>query len=213
MQKLFTPDIAGQIQTILKDMVDPITIVYFADQSCQTCQETLGLLEETAALSDKISLVTRRYPEDAADIEKYDIQRVPSFVFLDKAGQYKGVKFNGIPAGHEINSFLAAIIGMSGADLQIPPEYAERMRKIDKPVDIKVFVTLSCPHCPGAVQVAHLLAMQNPNIKAEMIESQTFSDMARKYNVSGVPKIVINETNELLGDQPVESYLQVIESL
>lgn len=213
MEKLFTPEIAGQIKTILNDMVNPITILYFSGQTCQTCQETGQLLEETAALSDKISLEVRRYPEDATDIGKYEIRRVPSFIFLDKDGNYKGVKFNGIPAGHEINSFLAAILGMSGADFQIPPEYAERIRKIDKPVDIKVFVTLSCPHCPGAVQTAHLLAMQNPNVKSEMIESQTFSEMARKYGVSGVPKIVINETNELLGDQPIDSFLEIMERL
>ena len=40
-----------------------------------------------------------------------------------------------------------------------------------------------------------------------------FVPMSIKYNVSGVPKIVINETHELLGDQPVTAFLDLIEKL
>jgi alkyl hydroperoxide reductase subunit AhpF len=87
----------------------------------------------------------------------------------------------------------------------------DRIAKINKPVNIKVFVTLSCPHCPGAVQNAHRLAMLNPNIKAEMIEANTFPALSQQYKVSGVPKIVINETFELLGNQPLEAFLNEIE--
>lgn len=46
-----------------------------------------------------------------------------------------------------------------------------------------------------------------------MIEAQTFSDMSNKYKVSGVPKIVINDKLELLGNQPVEEFLKKIELL
>jgi protein-disulfide isomerase len=55
--------------------------------------------------------------------------------------------------------------------------------------------------------------MLNNNIKGEMIEAQTFYDLSTKYNVSGVPKIVINDKFELLGNQPVEEFLKKIESL
>jgi alkyl hydroperoxide reductase subunit AhpF len=77
----------------------------------------------------------------------------------------------------------------------------------------KVFVTLGCPHCPGAVLKAHKLAMENPNITAEMIEANTFEDLSRKFQVSGVPKIVFNDGADLLGDQPLDAFLQTIENL
>jgi predicted DsbA family dithiol-disulfide isomerase len=51
------------------------------------------------------------------------------------------------------------------------------------------------------------------HVKAEMIEANTFGELSNKYKVSGVPKIVINETTELLGDQPIEAFLQAIGSL
>ena len=69
------------------------------------------------------------------------------------------------------------------------------------------------PHCPGAVQTAHRLAMLNDNINSEMIEAQTFNELSQKYKVSGVPKIIINETVEIVGNQPVESFLEKIESI
>jgi alkyl hydroperoxide reductase subunit AhpF len=63
------------------------------------------------------------------------------------------------------------------------------------------------------VETAHRLAMLNPNIKGVMIEAQTFNEMSNKYKVSGVPKIVINDKHELLGNQPIEEFLNKIELL
>jgi len=46
-----------------------------------------------------------------------------------------------------------------------------------------------------------------------MVESSTFQQLAIKYNVSSVPKIVINETHEFVGAQPVSAFLDQIEKL
>lgn len=213
MLKLLPQNVADDIKTILQDMVNPITLVLFADETCNTCRETRELLEDVSTLNDKIHLEVKDFHKDVEDVQRYGIERIPSFVILDQNGLYKGVKFNGIPAGHEINSFLAAVVVMSGHGYIIEDPLLERIKNVSKPVDIKVFVTLSCPHCPGAVQTAHLLAMQNPNIRGEMIEAQTFPELSQKYNVSGVPKIVINDQIEILGDQPIENFLDAIEKL
>lgn len=213
MERLFSQDVANQIKDIFNGMVNPITIKLYVDGDCDTCAETKQLLSETAELSDKITLDIIELADAGNDLVTYQIERTPSFIFLDKDNQYRGVKFNGIPAGHEINSFISAIMEMSGVEFKFSDKVLERVAKINKPIDIKVFVTLSCPHCPGAVQTAHRLAMLNNNIKGEMIEAQTFYDLSTKYNVSGVPKIVINDKLELLGNQPVEEFLKKIESL
>ena len=213
MEKFFNNEVAAQIKEILDQMLNPIMIKLFIDGKCDTCLETKQLLEETATLNDKIKLVVHEVKTDKAEAEKYDITLTPSFIFLDDKGVYRGVKFSGFPGGHEINSFLSAIIEMSGHRVDFPQETLDLIAKIDKPVDIKVFVTLSCPHCPGAVETAHRLAMLNPNIKGVMIEAQTFNEMSNKYKVSGVPKIVINDKHELLGNQPVEEFLKKIELL
>ena len=213
MNKLFNAEVSAQIKSILDGMINPITIKLFVDGDCDTCQETKQLLTETAELADKITLITQEVSDASDDLVTYNIEMTPSFVFLDADLNYRGVKFNGIPAGHEINSFLSAIMEMSGVTYELSNDVLKRIEKINKPVDIKVFVTLSCPHCPGAVQTAHRIAMLNPNVKGQMIEAQTFYDLSNKFNVSGVPKIIINDSLELLGNQPIEEFLKKIESL
>ena len=207
-------EIQNQLRDIFKEMKNDVTMVLFTKAGeCYSCEETLGLLEEVSELSDKIHLKTLDFDKDTDLVKQYNIEMVPSFVILNSKDEYTGVKFNGIPAGHEINSFIPALIEMSGAESDVPAELVDRIKSINKPVNIKVFVTLSCPHCPGAVQKAHKLAMMNPNIEGEMIEAQTFMELSNKFNVSGVPKIVINDTIELVGNQPIEEFIKSIETM
>ncbi len=58
---------------------------------------------------------------------------------------------------------------------------------------------------------AHKLAILNPNIKAEMVDAQAFSQLATRYEVSAVPKIVLSNGEELIGDQPFEAILEAAE--
>lgn len=214
MANLLNQEVAGQIKTHLEQMVNDVTMVLFTQEDpnqCVYCTETEQLLTEVSELSDKLFLEKRDLSSDEAQL--YGVTLTPSFVLLNQDGEFTGVTFNGIPAGHEINSFLAGILGMSGAEQGFDDATLERIKNIKKPVDIKVFVTTSCPHCPGAVAKAHQLSMLNENVKGSMIEANSFQALSKKYNVSGVPKIVINDTVELLGDQPLEEFLKRIEQL
>jgi len=214
MEQILNNEVKTQIREFLSNMVNPVKFILFTKKEpCETCKETRMLLKEVSELNDKLSFVEKDINEESELAKLYNIDLIPSFIMLDKEDNYLGVKFNGIPAGHEINSFLTAVLDMSGLDYGFDKALVERIKKIDKPVNIKVFITLSCPHCPGAVVNAHRLAMLNENIKSEMVEAQTFFEYSSKYNVSGVPKIVINETNELLGNQPLEEYLNKIEAM
>ena len=214
MEKVLNKELQKQVKKLLDPMKNKITIALFTTtDECESCEPTQQIITEVAELNDKITVAIYDLEKDTAEVAKYNIEMAPSFVLLDQDGQYKGVKFNGIPAGHEFNSFLSALVEMSGVESEVPAEFLARVAKIDKPINIKVFVPMSCPHCPEAVQKAHKLAMLNKNIVGEMIEAQTFYELSEKYNVSGVPKIVINETIELIGNQPIEKFLSSIESL
>ncbi len=209
---LLNETISAQLKQILANMKHPVTAVLVTRKDdCDTCADTASFMQELSGLSDKLTLVEVDSASDTAVALKAEM--FPAIILLDKDGKDRGIRFYGIPAGHEINSFLSALMELSGAGQPLPPAFAEKLAKVSKPVDIKVFVTLGCPHCPGAVSKAHKLALENPNIRAEMIEAQTFQDMSRRYNVSGVPKIVFNDGPELLGDQPFEAFLATLEKL
>ena len=52
--------------------------------------------------------------------------------------------------------------------------------------------------------------MANPNIKAEIVECQEFPEMAQAFQVSGVPKTVINDRAEFVGAVPDEIFVNAI---
>ncbi len=210
---LFDDNTKGQIGEIFKQLKEQVTIVVVTKkEDCESCATTLEFVEEMSSLSDKI--IFEAVEDGSERATSLQVVMVPAIVLLDKDGTDHGIKYYGLPAGHEINSFIMGIMEVSGAGQELPPAIIEQVSKIGKPIDIKVFVTLSCPHCPGAVAKAHKLAFMNKNIRAEMIEANTFSDISAKFNVSGVPKIVFNDgQSELLGDQPLEAFLQAIEGL
>lgn len=206
--KMLNNELQGQFKEVFKGLENHVTIALFTDGgNCETCNETKEFMEELVELSSNLSL--EHYTQDGnSDLAKeYNVTMVPSIVLLNAKGEYKGIKFNGIPAGHEINSFIPALLEVSGAESELPEELTKEIQGFDKPINIKVFVTLACPHCAGAVQKAHKLALMNDNIDAEMIEAQTFNEISNKFNVSGVPKIVINDEYELVGNQPIQAFL------
>jgi glutaredoxin-like protein len=210
--KLLNDELRSQLQEVFQDMKDDVTIAVFTKEgTCNTCTETVSFMEEIETLSDKIHLKKLDIEKDAETAKAYDVQMVPSIVLLNKDEAYVGVKFYGIPAGHEINSFIPGILEVSGSGEQLPESFLKQLEAVKKPVNIKVFVTLSCPHCPGAVQKAHKLALENEFINAEMIEAQTFGEISDKFNVSSVPKIVINDQYEFVGNQPLEVFVEEIQ--
>lgn len=208
---ILNDQIAGQLREIFSEMKNDMTLAVFTKKDeCETCADTVSFMKEIEALSEKIHFEAFDIEADKEKTEAYNVQMVPSIVMLNDRKEYLGIKFNGIPAGHEINSFIPAILEVSGSGESLPQDVMEQLSAISKPVNIKVFVTLSCPHCAGAVQKAHKLALENSFIDAEMVEAQTFYDLSNKFNVSSVPKVVINDQFEFVGNQPLEVFLEEI---
>ncbi len=62
--------------------------------------------------------------------------------------------------------------------------------------------------------MAHLMAMENPMIRADVVEVQEFPSMAQRYRVMGVPKTVINERVQFLGSVPEDTFMgKVLEAV
>lgn len=208
----FNDEIRAQLREIFDKMDKDVTIALFTKkENCSTCDETSDYMEEITSITDKLHLTKFDVDEDHELAKEYDVTLTPSIVLLDNENNYTRIKFNGIPAGHEINSLINSINEVSGSTQDLSDSAMERLNKITNPIDIKVFVTLSCPHCPGAVSKAHKLALENNNISASMIEAQTFGELSERFNVSSVPKIVINDKYEFVGDQPLDVFLAEIE--
>jgi len=118
------------------------------------------------------------------------------------------MRFLGAPAGYEFSSLIESIL-LAGTDDSGLTDESKRViaEKVTAPLDIKVFVTPTCPHCPRAVTLAHRMAVESPNISATCVEATEFHDLSRQYRVTGVPKTVSSGGAEILGALPEEEFV------
>jgi len=100
-------NIKEQLKAYMDKLQQPIELVAAYDDSKKS-QELRELLEELEPMSSKISLRTE---------ESNDVRR-PSFA-INRVGTDIGVRFAGIPMGHEFTSLVLALLGwapLSAAD-------------------------------------------------------------------------------------------------
>jgi glutaredoxin-like protein len=180
-------------------LVDPVRIVMFTQEvECRYCNETRRLAQELGTVSDKVTTEVYDFAKDEAKAKELGIERIPALAIIGK--QDYGVRYYGIPYGYELQTIIEAIINVSKGVTDLSEKTKAVLKDVNTPVNIKVFVTLTCPHCPGAAAIAHKLAIECDQIKTDVIESSEFPDLALKYNVIGVPKIVINDKVDFMGE-------------
>jgi len=64
-------------------LVSPVKLVMFTQTTeCQYCTETRQIVEEVAALSDKIEAVVYDFVSDKATAETYGIDKIPAIALL-----------------------------------------------------------------------------------------------------------------------------------
>ncbi|MCK4575127.1 thioredoxin family protein [candidate division WOR-3 bacterium] len=188
---------------------NPVNITYFTmELECQSCQQTHELLNEIVSLSDLISLSVFKFDIDKEKVKEYNIEKIPAIVIMSDKDY--GIRFYGLPSGYEFASLLEAVIMVSKQETGLKEESLQKIAKLLKPVHIQVFVTNTCPYCTNAVQFAHKLAFVSDNIRADEIDASEFVTLSQKYNVSSVPKVVINEKITFVGALPEDSFVNEV---
>ena len=206
---LLKDEVRNEARERFKKLTGQVRLVNFTQKiECRYCEETRRLTEEIASLSPKISSRIYNFALDKEKSQQYKIDKIPAVV-VEGERNY-GIRFFGIPGGYEFNSLISAIYDVSRRSTDLSLESKDRIGKIDKPIHIQVFVTLTCPYCPSAVEIAHRLALESEYITSDMIESAEFPHLASKYGVMGVPKVVINEEFGFQGALPESSFVDEV---
>jgi glutaredoxin-like protein len=203
MEKFLNEQIISQIEQVFEQMKEPVQILFFGSQEeCDTCSETRRLLEEVAAIDDRVGLSIYDLQTDAELAGKLGAFKAPGVAIVAKNEDQLtdfGIRFSGIPSGHEFSTLINDIVLVSGRDSRLSQQAREALKNLQKPLDLQVFVTPTCPYCPQAVLLAHQMAMENPAmIRAEGIQATEFPDLANQFNVRGVPQTVINAGSGLV---------------
>jgi glutaredoxin-like protein len=198
------PHIKEQLQANMKN---PVRLVVFTQEiECEFCKESRQLATEVASLMpDKITVEVYDFVKDAEKAKEYGVDKVPAIAIIGSKDY--GIRYYGIPYGYEFNPFIDNIINVSKGTTNLSEETKTKLKTLDKPVHIQVFVTLTCPYCSVAASLSHKFAVESDMVKSDVIEVSEFPHLGQKYSVMGVPKIVINERTELVGAVPEAQFV------
>jgi glutaredoxin-like protein len=190
----------------------PVTILFFTQAigAPETVYLTKRVLDEVVGLNDRLTLEEVNMVLERERAAQYGIEHIPAIALL-KDDVDTRIRFLGAPAGYEFMSLVEAVILAGTDDSGLSANTRTLVAQhVTAPLDIKVFVTPTCPHCPRAVTLAHRLAAEHPLIHATCVEATEFMDLSRRFNVTGVPKTVVNDSIEILGALPEDQFVRTI---
>lgn len=200
------------VSTRLQPITRRVTLLLFTRTigASESTDVARRVVTELASLNDKITVDEVNVVLDRARAEQFGIEHDPAIVVLAN-GEDTRMRFLGAPAGYEFMSLIEAVLaagtGESGLSSESKALLAARG---DAPLDIHVFVTPTCPHCPRAVSLAHRMALESPHVRATCVEATEFLELSHKFRVTGVPKTVVNEATEILGALPEDQFIRAI---
>jgi glutaredoxin-like protein len=200
------------VRTHLGGLRHDVKLLFFTQTigEPETAAITRRVLDEVVTLHERISLEEVNFVLDKDRAEQFGVTHIPAIVIL-RDGADTRMRFFGAPAGYEFMSLVEAV-ALAGADDSGLNEASKKLiaEQVSGPLDIKVFVTPTCPHCPRAVTLAHRMAIESPQIRATCVEATEFMDLSRQYHVTGVPKTIVNGTVEILGAVPEDAFVRAV---
>ena len=199
-----------------KELGEEVKVIAFTSENQNKDNNTVfkDILTEVSDLDERIKL--EFYSEDDKEmVEKYGITMYPAFAMVGEKDY--GVRFYGIPSGYEFAALIENLVDISKNKSAFPADLLDEVKSINEEITIKVFVTPTCPHCPGAARKAHMFAMENEKILGEAIEANEFPVISEKYKVMAVPKIVIEAKNgksvSFEGNYPEAHFIEKIKEI
>ncbi len=188
-----------QLHAYLERVTLPFEIEVSLDQRPESA-ELLDLLQEIAAMSDKITLKT-----DGQDARR------PSFS-LNRVGSDMKLRFAAIPLGHEFTSLVLALLWVGGHPPKVSDETIAQIKGLDGEFSFEVYMSLTCHNCPDVVQALSLMAVLNPRIKTVVIDGGLFQDEVNAREIMAVPSIYLNGAVFGAGKMSVEEIVAKLDT-
>lgn len=177
-------NIKTQLQAYLGMLREPIELVASLDNTA-AAQEMRELLEEIASMSDKITLTNG----DDARKPSFAVKRAATH---NNGGQSEGVRFAGIPMGHEFTSLVLALLHTGDHPMKLETEKIAQIAAVEGTFHFETYISLSCHNCPDVVQAMNMMAVINPNITHVMIDGALYQEEVKAREIMSVPTMYLN---------------------
>jgi alkyl hydroperoxide reductase subunit AhpF len=118
----------------------PVKLTVFASElGGEHNTQTVALIREVAALSDKLSVAVLNPHIERDQAAAYGVSESPAVV-VEGAEDY-GIRFLGIPAGYEFSNLIDSIVAVSTGEAGLTDETKATLAGLTADVTIKVFTT------------------------------------------------------------------------
>jgi alkyl hydroperoxide reductase subunit F len=178
---------ASSLRTYLERVTLDVELVASLDDG-DLSRQTRALLEETAALSPRVTLREAAAGEAA--------QRRPSFL-VRRTGTDVEVGFAGLPMGHEFTSYVLALLQVGGHPVKAADSTLDAVRSLPGHHRFEVFFSQSCQNCPDVVQALNAMSVTNAGIDVVSIDGAAYPQEAEQRGVLAVPTVFLD--GELFG--------------
>jgi len=191
---------------------DPSVRIVFFEQSigCEACVPTRRALEQIARDNPAVALEALNLVLDKEKAAEYGVDRVPATI-IGAPGRYR-IRYYGAPLGNELPTLQQAILMTATGTTGLTAQSRAQLNTLSRPVALQVFFTPTCVFCPQMISLANQAAIESSFVTAVAIDATEFPDLVQRYNVNGVPKMVINDTMEIMGAAPEENFITAIVS-
>ncbi len=191
--------IKSQLEVYLAKITQTIEITASLDDN-EKSQEMREMLQEIASLSTRITYT-----------ENKDDQRKPSFA-LNRQGENTGIRFAGMPMGHEFTSLVLALLHVGGHPSKTTIEIIEQIRQLEGEYEFETYISLSCQNCPDVVQALNLMSVINPKVRHTTIDGALFQQEVQARQIMAVPTVFLNGQNFGRGRMALEEILAKLDA-
>jgi alkyl hydroperoxide reductase subunit AhpF len=138
---LLTDEITAELREAFTGLVNPVRLVVFSQALAEpVSEEVRRLVEELAALDERLSAESRNFVLDQERASELGIERIPAIAVLGEHEDY-GVRLYGMPTGYEFGSLIESILDVSRGASALSEETRAGLAALDKDVRLRVFST------------------------------------------------------------------------
>ena len=198
---LFTPEMCQQLETVFSRLERPLQLALYLDER-PVSAELKRFMTELTGMTDKLTMqVTERSASS---------QEAPCVRVCLQDGTPTRLAFHGVPGGHEFTSFVLGLYNAAGPGQALDDPTRQAIAALNKPVNMKVLVSLSCTMCPDLVVAAQHIAALNPQVTAEVYDLAHFEQLKERYQVMSVPCLVLNGNQVTFGKKNIQQLLALL---
>ncbi|GFK92262.1 Thioredoxin reductase [Fundidesulfovibrio magnetotacticus] len=169
----------------------------------------LGFLRDLARLSERI--LVHEHVLGGEEALRHGVTHSPTVLV---APERLRARFVGAPLGEEGRTFLAVLLMVSRGDSGLTETTREILAGLTEERVAKVFVTPTCPYCPGQAVHAFRCALERPDlVEAWCVEIGQAPDLGERHRVGSVPQTNFNGVLDVLGLEPEERFAAELVSL